>query len=565
MDKKNYLLLPAASALLLVSCSKMGQFSSDDFTVTPTPLEYVAGEVPATISASVPAKFMNKKAVVTCIPVLKWDGGQKVGASATFQGEKVEANNQVISYKNGGHATMRTSFPYEDGMEKSELWMTFDAKKGKKTVKLPEVKIGYGVNSTSALVAKAVKTGNNGVASDNFSRVINQKQAATIKFLISQANLRGSELNSQNVKDFIETLKNIKSDEESLVLNNIEISAYASPDGRYSFNEKLAEKRGQTSEGFVNQQLKKTKLTTDVDTKYTAEDWEGFQELVSQSNLKDKDLILRVLSMYTDPEQREQEIKNVATVYKELADAVMPELRRARMIINYDVIGRSDEEILSTFSETPNKLSVEELIYAGNVLATSDAQKEAIFKKTAEIYPKDFRAYNNLADIAMRQGDNETAQNYLRKALSLDSNAAEANTNLGLIALQNGSIKDAEVYLAKGASSKNTDEALGNLYIAQGKYNLAASKLQNVNTNSAALSQILSQDYASAKSSLDKISNADATTYYLKAVLAARMNNKGDVAANLSKAISLDSSYAKRAANDVEFTNFAAVIKDLVK
>ena len=392
---------------------------------------------------------------------------------STFQGEKVEANNQVISYKNGGHATMRTSFPYEEGMEKSELWMTFDAKKGKKTVKLPDVKIGYGVNSTSALVAKAIKTGNNGVASDNFSRVINQKQAATIKFLISQANLRGSELNSQNVKDFIETLKNIKSDEESLVLNNIEISAYASPDGRYGFNEKLAERRGQTSEGFVNQQLKKTKLTTDVDTKYTAEDWEGFQELVSQSNLKDKDLILRVLSMYSDPEQREQEIKNIATVYKELADAVMPELRRARMIINYDVIGRSDEEILKTFSEAPGKLSVEELVYAGNVLATSDAQKEEIFKKTAEIYPKDFRAYNNLADIAMRRGDNDTAQSYLRKALSLDANAAEANTNLGIIALQNGAIKDAEVYLAKGANSKNTDEALGNLYIAQGKINWA--------------------------------------------------------------------------------------------
>ncbi len=565
MNKKIYLLFPAASMLLLGSCSKMGQFSSDDFTVTPTPLEYVAGEVPATISTSIPAKFMNKKAVVTCTPVLKWNGGQSAGASATFQGEKVEANNQIISYKNGGHATMRTSFPYEEGMENSELWMTFDAKKGKKTVNLPEVKIGYGVNSTSALVTKAVKTANNGVASDNFSRVINQKQAATIKFLISQANLRGSELNSQNVKDFIATLKNIKSDEESLVLNNIEISAYASPDGRYSFNEKLAEKRGQTSEGFVNQQLKNAKLTTDVDTKYTAEDWEGFQELVSQSNLKDKDLILRVLSMYNDPEQREQEIKNIATVYKELADAVMPELRRARMIINYDVIGRSDEEILKTFSEDPTKLSIEELIYAGNVLATSDTQKEAIFKKATEIYPKDFRAYNNLADIAMRKGDKATAQDYLRKALSLDSNAAEANTNLGILALQDGSIKDAEVYLAKGANSKNTDEALGNLYIAQGKYNLAANKLQNVNTNSAALSQILAQDYASAKSSLDKIKNADATTYYLKAVLAARMNNQSEISSNLSKAISLDSSFAKRAANDVEFAKYSSVISDIVK
>ncbi len=551
--KKLNLLLSAASLLLLASCGKLGNFSAENFSVTPTPLESAGGEVPATISANIPAKLMHKKAVVTCTPVLRWNGGESVGTSLTLQGEKVEDNHQIISYSNGGHATLRTAFPFQNGMEKSELFMTFKAKKGKKDVKLPEVKIGYGVDCTSNLVTECVKTANNGVAADNFQRVINQKQSATIKFLIAQANLRGSELNSDNVKDFIATLKTIKSDEESLILNNIEVSAYASPDGKFSFNEELAERREQVSEKFVNQELDKAKLAAHVDSKYTAEDWEGFQELVAQSNLKDKDLIIRVLSMYKDPEQREQEIKNIASVYKELADAVMPELRRARMTINYDVIGRDDDEIMRVFAAEPEQLSVEEMVYAANLLAETDAQKETILKQTVKFYPKDYRAYNNLADIAMRKGDYATAKDYINQALRLNPSAAEPNTNLGLIALKDGNVRDAEVYLAKGAASANTNEALGNLYIAQGKYNLAAQNLEGVSTNSAALAQILAKDYVSAKKTLDSIKNADAMTSYLKAVLAARTNDAAGVAANLEKAKALDPSFAEKAAGNIVF------------
>ncbi len=554
--KKINLLLAAASVVMFASCGKLGEFASENFSVTPTPLESVGGEVPATISANIPAKLMHKKAVVTCTPVLRWNGGESVGTSLTLQGEKVEDNNQVISYANGGHATLRTAFPFQSGMEQSELFMTFQAKKGNKEVKLPEVKIGYGVDCTANLVTECVKTANNGVAADNFQRVISQKQSATIKFLIAQANLRGSELNSDNVKEFIATLKNIKANEEDLVLNNVEVSAYASPDGKLSFNEKLAERREQASEKFVNKELKKAKIETNVDTKYTAEDWEGFQELVAQSNLKDKDLIIRVLSMYQDPEQREQEIKNISSVYKELADAVLPELRRARMTINYDVIGRSDDEIMKTFASEPEKLSVEEMVYAANVLATSDAQKETILKQTVKSYPKDYRAYNNLAEIAMRKGDYAAATDYANQALRQNPNAAEANTNLGLIALKDGKVAEAEAYLAKGAASANTKEALGNLYIAQGKYNLAAQNLAGVNTNSAALAQIMVKDYSAAKNTLNNVKNADAMTSYLKAVLAARTNDAAGVATNLAKAKSLDPSIAEKAAKDIALEKY---------
>ena len=520
--KQTISLLSAVAAVLLTGCGKQKAFVSDNFAVSPTPLEYVAGEVPATISINVPAKVMPKKATVACTPVLKWNGGAAAGDPFTLQGEKVEANNTIISYKNGGHATMRFCVPFQEGMEKSELFMQFTAHKGKKVLKMPTVKIGYGTQYTAALITRTAKTANFGLAPDNFQRVISQKQEAAVKFLIGQANLRGSELNSQTIQDFIKTLKNIKNDEESLVLNNIEVSAYASPDGSYSLNEKLAEKRSSVSEGYVNQQLKQQKLATNVDTKFTAEDWEGFQALVTASNLPDKDIILRVLSMYEDPEQREREIRNVAIVYKELADAVLPELRRARMVINYDVIGRSDDAILALVDSDPSKLSLEELLYAANILATSDTQKQSILNNAIKYYPNNYRAYNNL----------------------------------GMLALQNGQFKDAEMYIAKGVGANNLEEALGHLYVAQGKYNQASAKFAKSVNNSAALAYILAQEYAEAGKTLTSIKNPDATTYYLRAILAARMQQSADVKENLAKAIALDPSLTQRAANDAEFSDY---------
>lgn len=554
--KQTISLLSAVAAVLLTGCGKQKTFVSDNFAVSPTPLEYVAGEVPAAISINVPAKVMSKKAIVACTPVLKWNGGAVAGESFTLQGEKVEANNTIISYKNGGHATMRFCVPFQEGMEKSELFMQFTAHKGSKVLKMPTVKIGYGTQHTAALITRTAKTANFGLAPDNFQRVINQKQEAAVKFLIGQANLRGSELNSQTIQDFIKTLKNIKNDEESLVLNNIEVSAYASPDGAYALNEKLAEKRSSVSEDYVNQQLKQQKLTTNVDTKFTAEDWEGFQTLVTASNLPDKDLILRVLSMYEDPEQREREIRNVAVVYKELADAVLPELRRARMVINYDVIGRSDDEILALIDTDPAKLSLEELLYAANVLVNSDPQKQSILINATKYYPNDYRAYNNLGMLAMQQGDNDSAQRYLRQSLGIDANAPEPNTNLGMLALQNGQFKDAEMYIAKGVGANNFEEALGHLYVAQGKYNQGSAKFAKSVNNSAALAYILSQDYADASKTLANIKNPDATTHYLRAILAARMQQPADIKEHLAKAIALDPTLAQRAANDAEFSDY---------
>ena len=302
MKTTRFLLLAASSAIVLSSCSKLGKLSEENFAVTPTPLELVGNEVPATINGTFPVKYMKKKAVVTVTPVLKYEGGEAVGQSATFQGEKVEGNGTTVQYKAGGVYTMKTNFSFAEPMLKSDLYARFDAKLGKKTVSIPDVKIGYGVLATSQLLNRCGM--NPSTATDAFQRVIAQKQEANIKFLINQANLRASELNSVSIKDLGRILREINDNEETRTLQNIEVSAYASPDGKYDINEKLAEKRQDASANYLKGELKKIQMNADIDTKFTAEDWDGFQELISKSNLQDKDVILRVLSMYKDPEER---------------------------------------------------------------------------------------------------------------------------------------------------------------------------------------------------------------------------------------------------------------------
>ncbi len=563
MKKLHVLLLTVASVLVLSSCGKLGKLSSDNFTVNPTPLEAIGGQVPATINGTFPTKYMKKKATVTVTPVLKYEGGEVEGQSATFQGEKVEGNGTTVNYKAGGTYTMKANFAYVDPMIKSELYARFDAKKGKKTVSIPEVKIGYGVLATSMLVKNCDITAS--TAPDAYQRIIAQKQEANIKFLINQANLRTSELNSVSVKDLGKILKEINDNEETRALNSIEVSAYASPDGKFNFNEKLAEKRQNVSSDYLKKELKKIKMNAEVDTKFTAEDWEGFQELISKSNLQDKDVILRVLSMYQDPEEREQQISNMSQVYTDIKESILPELRRARLIVNYEIIGRSDSQILEQYQTDPSKLSVEEMLYGANRLVKDEATRKQWNETIAKQYPSDYRALNNLAQQAITKGDIQTAQNFLKKAQSVNKNASEVNTNLALLALKSGDVNAAETFLAKGSGSDTFKEVKGNLNIAKGNYTQAASDLAGTATNSAALAQILAKDYNNAKNTLAKVKNNDAITSYLEAVLAARTGDNNTLAKSLKNAIQKDPKLAVRAANDLEFAKYEKIVKELVK
>ena len=555
---KKLVFLSAVAVATLTSCGgKLGELSADNFKVVPNPLVAESGQVPATINGMFPEKYMAKKAVVTVTPELRFtDNGVATavkGQSATFQGEKVLGNDQSISYKVGGHYTMKANFAYQPAMQKSDLYLTFNARVGKKEVQVPAVKVATGVIATSELYRSTITSANPCTSQDAFQRVNEQKFDATIKFLIQQAELRKSELKSNSVQEFTSLLKRIAQDQEGLNINNVEISAYASPDGGVSLNEKLANKRQKNTESYVKKQMKAAKIDANLSSQYTAQDWEGFQELVKASNIQDKDVILRVLSMYQDPQEREQQIKNMSQGFRELADGILPELCRARMTINYETIGRDDDQIFAQYKEDASKLSVEELLYAASI-ADTDAQREDILKTTTNLYREDSRAYNNLAVLAMQKGNNAEAQKYLSMARTLDAKNAEANANMGLLALQQGDAKTAEDYISRAAGANNLAEALGNLHLAQGNYALAQQDFAGVNSNSAALAQLLNKDYARATQTLANVKNPDAMTDYLNAIVNARQGNNDAAASYLRSAIQKDPKLAQYAANDLELS-----------
>ncbi len=555
---KKIMIFLVGALLLLTACGGgLKSLSADNFKVNPNPLESEGGQVQATINGMFPEQYMNRKAVVTVTPELRYtkNGVQQTakGQSATFQGEKVMGNDQVISYLLGGHYTMKTAFPYEAAMQQSDLYLTFDAKVGEKQVNVPAVKVAEGVVATSELYHQAVATAQPCVAQDAFQRITEEKLDANVKFLIQQAELRKSELQSNSVQDFVRLLQQIARDQEGLNLAGVEVSAYASPDGGVKLNEQLANKRQQNTESYVRQQMKNANLEGGISSEYTAQDWEGFQELVKASNIQDKDVILRVLSMYQDPQEREQQIKNMSQGFKELADGILPELRRARMTINYEVIGRDDEQIFNQYQKDASKLSVEELIYAASI-AQTDAEREDILKTTAKLYQQDARAYNNLGTLAMQQGKNEEAQRYFQQAQAVQQ-LPEASANLGLLALQNGDNKTAENLIAQSVGASGLAEALGNLHLAQGNYALAQQDFGYRPSNSAALAQLLNKDYARAQQTLKNVKNPNGLTDYLAAIVQARQENYDAAASFLRSALQKDPSLRQYADKDLELKN----------
>ena len=553
MHNKLILLFSASSILFLSSCSKLGALSSNNFTVVPNPLETQAGKVDATITAVFPEKYMKRKAVVTVVPELRYGKGLvSTGVKNTFQGEKVKGNHQQVSYRLGGRYTLKTSFNYVPEMQQSDLYLAFEARKGKKVVKIPAVKVANGIIATSELYKQVIFVDGGCLAPDSFQRVREEKQEAGIKFLVNQANLRKSELQNNSIQEFVRMLKRINQDRERLNLRNVEVKAYASPEGGFAFNDKLANKRQATGETYVKGQLKANKISTGIDAGYTAQDWDGFQRLVQASNIQDKDVILRVLSMYKDPQERETQIRNMSEGFRELAFAILPELRRARLIINYETIGRSDDEITAQYKQDASKLTADELLYLATLVDENEQAK--VYETTAKLYDKDYRAYNNLATLAIKKGDKETALRYIEQALRIDSNASEALANMGLLYLSEGNIEEAERNIARSANANTTQYAVGALALAKGNYADAEKILAEKESNLAALAQILNKNYAEAGKTVDAISSPSALTLYLHAISSARRGNKFAASSFLQDALSKDPSLKNYADKDLELS-----------
>ena len=303
--------------------------------------------------------------------------------------------------------------------------------------------------------------------------------------------------------------------------------------------------------------MKKDKIKEfgELTAQFTPEDWEGFQKLVSQSNIQDKQLILSVLSMYKDPEQREREIRNLSSVFETLETEIMPQLRYSRITASVDVIGKSDAEINKLFDTNPSALTVDEMLYAAT-LTNNLARRKAIYQAVTKYYPNDFRGYNNLGAVQYQEKDFAAAQVSFKRAEKLSPNNPEVQMNLGLLAMVNNDYAAANRYFGNAGGLSDLGNALGVYYIKEGDVAAAVKAFGNSKTNNAAIAQILAKDYSKANTTLSSVPTPDATTYYLLAVVGARTNNSQMVTSNLRQAIQLDKNYAARAANDIEFSNF---------
>ena len=538
---------------VLTACGTAVQ--PEQVTVNPSPLTVVGNLVEADITGTFPVKKFGAKAILTVTPVLKYAGAEAVGQSVTYVGEKAKENGTTVSYKEGGQFTLKASFEYVPAMAKSELYLRFTAMNGKKVVEIPDMKIADGVLATAKMAqAEDVPAQ---VTADKFQRIIQEVQEADIKFLIQQSTLRNSELKSQELKDLYAAIKSADTTANKAI-NKLEVAGYASPDGEQDLNAKLADARQAKSQKHLQKQLKKAKVNATIESNITAEDWAGFQAAMEASNIQDKELVLRVLSMYSDPEEREAQIKNLSAVFKTIAEEVLPALRRSRLILTTDLIGKSDEEIAALAANDAAALNVEELLYAAT-LTNDAAEKLALYKKATELFANDYRGYNNMGMVYFGQGNVAEARRCYAKALQLAPANADVNYNAGLAAMAENDLAKAEEYLGKAAGTEgNLNAAMGTLYTMKGDYAAAKNAYGKTASNNAAVQQILNEDYAAARQTLASVANPNATTAYLAAIVGARTNDRDAVYANLKLAIERDAALKAKAQEDIEFAKYQA-------
>ena len=554
MRKQFILAVSMVLTLLFSSCNKdMTALDPSLFKCNPNPLEVKGGKIDAIIAGKFPVKYFTKNAVVTVTPVLKFNGKELKGEPVSFQGEKIKGNNKVIYYQMGGSYPIKVSFDYVPEMASCELFLDFDIVTSKKTYKIPSVKVADGVISTSQLVSTSAAEIAPVLMADKFQRSIKETQEADILFAIKKSDLKKGATSAADVVSLTQKIKNLKEGSQT----GIEVSGYASPEGGLEINTNLAEKRQKVTADFLNKELKKVKQTVTFSSKFTAEDWAGFQALMEKSNIQDKELILRVLTMYSDPEERERQIRNLSVTFKSIAEQILPQLRRSRMRLTIDVVGKSDAELTKLAKEDAAKLSVDELLFAATL--TGDLQeKSAIYQKVTELFPTDVRGFNNLGATQYQLGKMDDAARYFVKALEIDSKSADINYNAGITSLAKGELSKAEEQFGKAAgTSGNLNQALGTISVIKGEYGKGKAYLGAVPTNNAALLQILNGDYSGARKTLAGVAKPNGTTSYLGAIIGARINDRDMVYSKLKESVKLDNSLAAKAAKDLEFAKYA--------
>lgn len=530
----------AFAAAACSSPEKMTEMA-EELTVgcEPAVLEVIGGKIDADVTVTYPADYFHPKAILEVTPVIVYEGGEVKMEPFMFQGEKVKDNYQVVPSA-GSTVTKKVSFDYAPGMEKCYLELRGTVKYKTASTNLPSKKVADGANTTYMLVCRK---GVVDYKTDNYQDVITQKAEGQILYNINSAEVRDNQLSSKSIKDFQAAIDAIKSNDRMNIVST-DVVAYASPDGEEDKNAELSDNRSKSAEKAFGTVTKKQAIDAPVNVKSVAEDWEGFQELVAASDMEDKDLIIRVLSMYSDPTVREKEIRNLSAVYQTLAKEVLPELRRARFIANVEFTNYTSEELLELIDSNIDILDEEALLRAATLVEDNDG-KLAIYRKAVDKFDSQ-RAQYNIAATYINMGEIGRAKNALSKVAE-DSDVYNA---LGVIALREDDINAAAEYFAI-ANSKAGVENAAIIDIIDGEYEAAAEKLAGKKTFNAALVQLLTGNNGPA-SAFDEDC---AKSAYLRAVAAARNGDSTVVKAELEKA-SKDENLAQKAAKDVEFAQY---------
>ena len=544
---KSFMFMSLVVLLTGCNCYKKMAKNVDRLTITATPsvLTLKGNNVVTDIKVDFPAKYFNRKAVLKVTPVLVFEGGEIAGTPKFIQGEKVKDNYTVIPYKTGGTYTQNISIPYDKRAKICTLELRVESKctkncgkKRKEFQDFAAIPVAEGVSTVQLLANNAAYLA---IMPDNFKRVTTISQNADIMYQINRSNVRPGELTKEQVKMFEEFVREY-SDKDRATLGSVYAKGYASPDGPVKFNDELSKKRSETGQAAISKALK------DVDAKYDiaayGEDWEGFKELVAASDIKDKDLILQVLAMNDNPVKRDEEIKNMSSVFEVLAKEILPQLRRTKLVADVDIEGRTDAEILEAANKNIDVLSEEEMLYAATL--TEDAALQLKAYQAAAAKYNSVRGYNNAGVVLAKEGKLAQAKTQFDKAAAMSKDAAITN-NLGVLALMNGDVATAKKYI----SALNTTDSkanMGLISLAEGNYSAATKTLSGYNL---AVAEVLNGNLAKAKSLLAGENCADAD--YLKAVIAMREGNSSAAIANLKSAIAKKPALKEQAVKDVEF------------
>lgn len=573
MYKINYkpFVLVAMAAVILSSCAGLQKMKKNadqiQFNVTPVVLETHADEVNVAISSRFPAKYFDKKATIVATPVLKYEGGETSYSPITLQGESVQANNKVIAYQNGGSVSYKNAVDYTNVMAKSELYMNITASKGSKTIDFKPIKVADGVIATSRMIMNYPKpilgvlretndTGKYNPNTDAYQRIVPDEMVADIHYLINRSEVRRDESGSKDVSNLRDYTKKANED-ENIDLKRVEISAYASPDGEIDLNTDLAAKRKETSSKFLAAKLKEAGVDIQLKTKYTPEDWDGFKELLEKSNIRDKELILRVLSMYNDPEVREREMKNLSETFTDVAEYILPRLRRAKMVTSVELIGKTDEELRTAANADAASLNPAELLYAATLFEDLDKQL-SIYNSFIEIYADDWRGPNNAGYVLVKQYNYADAKPLFEKAEKLKNNDPIIKNNLGAIALNEGEIEKAETLFGAAYGAGNeVNYNMGIVSVKNAEYDKAVNYFKKESDLNTAVAKLMAGNNSGALKDLEACEKENCyMKEYLKAVVGARIAKENLLFESLKAACDIKAEMKIKAKNDLEFAKY---------